>query len=471
MAAKGTPTTAEETWALRRPERRLLLSALMIALLGYLMLLGARPKDGFAVQLADWAPLLVFAAAFGAVHGAFVIARFRGDQLVLPTTALLSAFGLLAQVRMGLFGETEPDWMELVLLPVALAALVLVALAGRAGRYAMARRATWFWAGLSLLILGVLLVTGQRFRGAVYAVGFITPTELLKLTLVLFTAGFIDQHLKALSRWRSLLPPLRRLWPLLLVWGLVTALLLMQRDLGLVLILGVALLVMLVAGTGQPGYAIYGLALAAGAGAALISLFSHGQRRLAVWLDPFADPTGAGWQVLQGLSGMFAGGLWGEGFSEARPRYAPIAESDFIYSVLAEELGYVGSLLLIAVFAVLFIRLLTLAARARTPFGLMVTIGITSVLAVQTLLNLGGVTKALPLTGITLPMISHGGSSLVTVFASLGLVLAISDGEPVKPRAKATAVKKTKTSSSKAPAGGKRRAPSSRAKAGTGRKA
>lgn len=438
-SSAGTPATIAAAWSLRLPERRLLLTAGLSTLLGYLMLLGARPKDGFAVGLLDWAPLLSFLLAFALAHGALVAARFRGDQLLLPAAALLSGLGLLAQARMGLFGEARPDWTELVLLPLALAAMLGTALVGRAGRYRWAARATWLWAGLSVLVMGAVLAFGQRYRGAVYGVGFITPTELLKLTMVLFTAGFVDRHLKRLSRWRGVLPPLPTLWPLLLVWGALVALLLLQRDLGLVLILGVALLAMLGAGTRHPGYAAYGLMGAVAAGAVLVSLFTHGQRRIEAWLDPFADPTGAGWQVLQGLSGMYAGGLWGQGFSEARPRYTPIAESDFIYAVLAEELGFAGSLLLAAVFLVLLVRLLALAARARTLFGLMVATGIASILSVQTLLNLGGVTKALPLTGITLPFISHGGSSLLTVFVSLGVVLAISDGEPAQRRAQAAA--------------------------------
>jgi len=247
---------------------------------------------------------------------------------------------------------------------------------------------------------------------------------------------------------------------------MVAALLLMQRDLGLVVILGTALLAMLVAGTRHPGYAAYGMGLAAVAGTALLSLFSHGQRRIDAWLDPFADPTGAGWQVLQGLSGMYAGGLWGEGFSEARPRYAPIAESDFIYAVLAEELGFAGSVLLVAAFAVLLIRLISLSARARTPYGVMAATGVTTVLAVQTLLNLGGVTKAVPLTGITLPLISHGGSSLLTVFTSLGLVLAISDGEPAKPRATGPAAKRGRSKDTEKRRAGSRAGPRSAPHAG-----
>lgn len=431
---RSAPAKQAGPWAQRAPERHLLLSALLISGLGYLMLLGSHPKEGLRVGLVDWAPLFVFALAFATAHAVLVLARFRGDQLLLPITCLLSAVGLWLQVRMGLFGETDINLSKLLLLPAAVMVMLSVALIGRSGRYRVVARAPWLWALVSLGTVALVLATGQRFRGAVYGMGFLTPTELLKLTMVLFTAAYVNQHMKALSRWRSLFPPIKSLWSLLLVWALLVAMLLWQRDLGLILMLGVTFLVMLTAGTQHSGYMLYGLTLGGALGTALATFFLHGQRRIQTWLDPFADPTGAGWQVLQGLSGMYAGGLWGEGFSEARPRYAPIAESDFIYSVVAEELGFIGSLLLVVVFLLWLIRLFRLAARARTPLGVMLSIGVATVLTLQTLLNIGGVTKALPLTGITLPLISHGGSSLLTVFASLGLVLAISDGEPPRAR-------------------------------------
>ncbi|MBK5931624.1 FtsW/RodA/SpoVE family cell cycle protein [Halochromatium salexigens] len=441
MMSRVTPTNLEDFWRLRAPERQLLLWALLIALLGYLMLLGAQTKEGLDVRLSALIPLLVFMGAFVSAHLSLVLARFRGDQLLLPVTALLSAIGLMAQARTGLLGAGALHGSKLALLPLGVALMLTITIAGRQGRYRLAARATWVWGVFSLLLMALVLVTGQRYRGAVYGLGLITPTELLKLTMVLFTAAFVDQHIKRLSRWRGLLPPLAPHWRLLLVWGALLSMLLLQRDLGLVLILGLTLIAVLAAGTRQPGYLLYGLVLGGAAGAVLIRFFSHGLSRVEVWMNPFTDPTGAGWQVLQGLSGMYAGGLWGEGFSEARPRYTPIAESDLIYAVWAEELGFAGSLLLLLLFAVLLTRLLTLAARARTPFGLMAATGVATVLSVQTVLNVGGVTKALPLTGITLPLISHGGSSLLTVFASLGLVLAISDGEPVKSRAKTSAPK------------------------------
>lgn len=441
MVVHTKPTSFADFWQLRAPERRLLLWAQLIALLGYSMLLGAQPKEGLEVQPGALLPLLAYLAAFVGAHLLLVLTRFRGDQLLLPVTAILCAIGLVAQARTGLFASASPSLEKLMLLPFGVLLMLGVAITGRGGRYRLLSCTTWFWAALSVLLIGLVLLTGQRYRGAVYGLGFITPTEMLKLTMVLFTAAFVDQHLKQLGRWRGLLPPLRVLWPLLLVWALLLALLLLQRDLGMVLILGLTLLAVLAAGTRKPGYLLYGLVLGGAAGAALIDVFSHVQRRVDAWLNPFSDPTGAGWQVLQGLSGMYAGGLWGQGFSEARPRYTPIAESDLIYAVWAEEFGFAGSLLLVSLFALLLMRVLTLAAQARTPFGLMAATGVATVLSVQTLLNIGGVTMALPLTGVTLPLVSHGGSSLLTVFASLGLVLAISDGEPPRSRAPSIARK------------------------------
>jgi cell division protein FtsW (lipid II flippase) len=135
---------------------------------------------------------------------------------------------------------------------------------------------------------------------------------------------------------------------------------------------------------------------------------------------------------------MYSGGLWGEGFGEGNPEYTPIAESDFIYSVIGEELGFVGSALVIVFFLVVFHRGYLIAFRTRSRFGMLLCAGLITVIATQTFLNVGGVTKFIPLTGITLPFISHGGSSLLTGFAGLGLILAISDGEAVKTRPKRT---------------------------------
>ncbi|MGB5833788.1 MAG: FtsW/RodA/SpoVE family cell cycle protein [Thiohalocapsa sp.] len=445
MPAKpARPETLAERWQQRAPERQLLLWALVAIALGFLMLLGAGPKDGYAVRWIDLLPLLTLAASFGTAHLVFTALGFRGDQFVLAVTALLCGIGLLAQFRMGVFIGERISLTTHLVLPAGVALMTATVAIAMGGRYRLLAPAIWFWALLSLALVGLLLATGQRFRGGVYAAGFITPTELLKLTVILFAAAFIGRHVRALSKWPGAIPvpPLRTLWPLLTFVAVLLALLMWQRDLGMVLILTLALLALLLAGTRQPGYLIYGSLGAGVAGYLMLAFFSHGQRRIEAWAQPFQDPTGSGWQILQGLSGMYAGGLWGEGFGQARPRYTPIAESDFIYAVIAEELGFAGSALLLGFFLLLIARLFAIAARARSPFGMLAATGIATVFATQTFLNVGGVTKFIPLTGITLPFISHGGSSLLTAFLSLGLVLAISDGEPKAVRKK-TAVRAT----------------------------
>lgn len=430
------PLSLEQSWRLRAPERELLLWCLLCMTLARVMALepsGARP--GF--ELIALAPLLVYALALSVIHLTLVIARFRGDQVLIVALAFLSGIGVLTQQRMGALDPSDLGDPGLYAFPLGVMLMLITALIFRQGRYARLAQGEWIWAGLSLALVALLLLVGQRFRGAVYGVGFITPTELLKISVVLFLAAFIERRARALSKWsrgRVPLPPWRALWPLALFIALLAGLLVAQRDLGMFVILGVTLLVMLSAGSGRPGYALLGVLGAGVLVVPVLAFFAHGQRRISAWLTPFDDPTGASWQILQGLSGMYAGGLWGEGFGEGQPHYIPIASSDFIYAVIGEELGFIGCVLVVVMFVVLLARGLMIAERTRAGFARLVALGLTTVLTAQTLLNLGGVTKLIPLTGITLPFISHGGSSLITGFIALGLLLAISDGQPPKPR-------------------------------------
>jgi cell division protein FtsW (lipid II flippase) len=229
------------------------------------------------------------------------------------------------------------------------------------------------------------------------------------------------------------LPPWRALLPLAGFWLVLAGLLVVQRDLGLFIILSIAMLTMLFVGTGRLGYLLFGGIGAVAVAGVVLKVLPHGERRLTAWLEPFRDPTGGSWQILQGLSGMYSGGLWGEGFGRGSPQYTPIAQSDFIYSVIGEELGFAGCAILIVFFLILFGRGLLVASRARDNDGRLVGLGLMTVLATQTFLNIGGVTKFIPLTGLPLPFISHGGSSLITGFIGLGILLAISDGQPAAP--------------------------------------
>lgn len=428
--------TLAHAWALRWPERRLLLLCALAIGLGFAMVLGSGYAEGRSFQTLDLLPLLLYVGSLLAMHLTLVAARFQGDQILLGTLAFLAGFGLLAQSRMGTLDPSDPANPGLYLFPAGIVLMLTVCLALMRGRYERLAAGQWLWAGLSLTLVAAILLLGQRYRGAVYGAGLITPTELLKVTVVLFLASFIDRHAKRLGNWGKGFPrpPVRDLLPLAGFWLALAGLLLAQRDLGMFVILNVTLLVMLHVGTGRAAYPVLGGLLATGGGYLILEFFSHGQRRIEAWLHPFQDPTGNSWQILQGLSGLYSGGLWGEGFGEGHPEYTPIAQSDFIYSVIGEELGFIGCVLLVLFFLVFFSRGLGIADQTRSGFGKLVSVGLISVLATQTFLNLGGVTKFIPLTGITLPFISHGGSSLITGLVSLGLILAISEGTPAGAR-------------------------------------
>jgi len=205
------------------------------------------------------------------------------------------------------------------------------------------------------------------------------------------------------------------------------ALLIALHDLGMMVLLNAVLLFMAVLASGRWSYLVTGALLVGGAGALLISFMPHGSGRVGVWLNPFLDPTGRGWQILQGLSAMCTGGWWGAGIGAGNPAAIPIAASDFVYAALAEEIGYLGCALVVGVYLLFFYRGYRLADSLRDPFSRSLATGLTTALAAQTLLNLGGVTKAIPLTGITLPFLSHGGSSLAVSLSMLGLLLALSE--------------------------------------------
>lgn len=457
MSANPLPLDLVKGWELRRGERHLLLACLGCVSLGFLLALGSQHGSGRAIAGSDLMPLVIYGVSLSGLHLALVALAHRGDQVLVVIAALLAGLGLLAQTRMGTLERQHALVPGDLLLPLGLLVMLGVAAAFMDGRHRVLARGFWVWGGLSLILLILLLVTGQRFRGAVYGLGLITPTELLKVSVVLFVAGFVDRHSRALALWHPdyPLPPWEPLWRLLAFWLALSALLLIQRDLGMLAVLGVPLLALLVTGTHRPGYLVYGLIGALGIGLLMTWLFEHGGRRVAAWLDPFVDPTGDGWQILQGLSGLYAGGLWGEGFGLGSPGYTPIAESDFIYTVIGEELGFLGCAVVLVFFLILFQRGLQIAEQSRCGFGRLLAVGLTAVLATQTFLNVAGVTKLIPLTGVTLPLISQGGASLIATFAGLGLLLAVSDSaqgaarRPRGPASRSVPTKATRIASSK----------------------
>ncbi len=408
--------------------RRLAAAAAGLTLLGFLLFLGAGRQPWDPVLAQDLLPPAIFLAVVALALLLLVASGYRGDAALPGGVLLLSGFGVLAQVRMGSLDISEGFSPGDFAFPIGIALMLAAALVFRGKRFKQLERFHLLFGVMSLAGIAAMTLLGNRYRGGVYAPGLFTPTEFIKVPMVIFLAAYMARRLKALQDvgLGGLGLPLRSLLPLGIFWAALAALLVLQRDLGMFAILTAVLLTMLYLGTNRISYLVYALLGSAAFGALAFRFLMHGQRRLEAWRNPFEDPTGSGWQILQGLSGLFAGGLWGAGFGEGQPKRIPIAASDFIYAAVGEELGYIGCLLLVLLYIGLFRRGYLAAAQAKDAFARFLTAGLISILAAQAFLNLGGVTKLIPLTGIPLPFVSHGGSSLISGFIAIGLIMAVS---------------------------------------------
>lgn len=411
-------------------ERSLLGRAVMAVLAACGMILISRYAIAGTWEPRYLYPVGAFIATVLLLRLTLAAINFRGDQILLASAIFLAGLGVAVQVRLGSLDVLTVNRWSNYALPAGLLLMVALIALFRAGRASNLAALATPAALCAVAILGGMLLAGRRFRGGVYLEGNINPTELVKVLLVVYLADLFTTYRKAFER-----PPFPGVpalqGPLLLslfvCWLIPMLLLILLRDLGMMVLLNAVLLVMAVLASGRWSYLFTGLLLVGGAGVALIHFMPHGSSRVEVWLNPFADPTGKAWQILQGLSAMATGGLWGAGLGAGHPTAIPIAASDFVYAALAEEIGYAGCGLILSVYLLFFYRGFRLADGMREPFAQSLATGLTAALAVQTLLNIGGVTKTIPLTGITLPFLSLGGSSLVTSVLMLGLLLALSD--------------------------------------------
>jgi cell division protein FtsW (lipid II flippase) len=260
------------------------------------------------------------------------------------------------------------------------------------------------------------------------------PAELAKLGMVIFFAGYLADHQKALREaHRSIgpirLPEPRQLIPLLLAWGGSIFILIWQRDLGASLLLFAGFVLLLYAATGATGYLVTGGFLTVFGAAAAAATFDHVQRRMTAWLEPFEHYQDEGFQIAQGLFAMGTGSLSGAGPGLGRPDLIPNASTDFIFAAVGEELGFAGSVAVLAIYAIVIAIGLGVSFRSRDTFRKLLAAGLTFVMALQVFLIVGGVLRIVPLTGITLPFMSYGGSALVGNLVLAALLLRISHDE------------------------------------------
>jgi cell division protein FtsW (lipid II flippase) len=379
-----------------------------------------------------------------------VVAGRRTDQILLPAVGLLGGIGLLLMERLpqdlaGSLGGLART--QLVWLLIGFGIVAVLAVAVRNDRWL--RRYKYTWAALGVALLLLTFVFGRDVNGArlSLAVGPVSgqPSELLKVILVVFLAGYLSENRPLLQEESTKvgpfrLPPLPYLAPMVAMWAIALGIVIVQRDLGAALLFFAVVLLLLYVSTARFSFVVLGLvAFVLGAGL-LYFVFEHVRTRIDIWIDPFADPTGAGFQVVQALHAFARGGLIGTGLGAGLPSIAgqppiPALHTDFPFAALGEELGLVGILAVLGLYLVLVERGLRIASAAQDEFRAILAAGLSLVIGVQAFIIAAGNLKLIPLTGITLPFVSYGGSSLLANSVIVGLLVALSERtrEPLPP--------------------------------------
>ncbi len=347
------------------------------------------------------------------------------DPHLLPVVYWLCGWGLALIWRVApAFAVRQGVWLA-----VGTLALLAVAVWGGDWRWFKRYRYTALLAGLALTALTLVVGVNPGGQGAALWLGgwwnvFVQPAEILKLIVVAFLAAYLADRREQMFGARG--PALAYFVPLMGVWVFSVLILISQRDLGMSTLFFLTFLVMLYLASGQALYLLAGGGLLAGAALAGMTLFEVVRVRVSIWLDPWADPLGRSFQVVQGLLALAAGGVFGRGPGLGAPTLVPVSHSDYVLAVLAEEWGWLGVLAALTGLAWLSVRGWLVAVRRPEPFQQLLAAGFTTVLVVQSLLILGGVLRVVPLTGLTLPLLSYGGTSLVTTLVLFGVLLRLS---------------------------------------------
>lgn len=406
----------------------------------HLSVLAVRLAAAPRLAWTDVSPAVAFLAVLLLVWAVLRAARYSGSPAVPSFVLTLLGIGMALQFRIGTLRLERFDSPSQAALPIGVASMLAVYLALRRRRIDRLEKA---WAGFiaaAVLVIAAVLALGRGFRGATFLAGGVNPVEIVKPLLVLGMAAVLAGHRLPLRRGflGVPLPPLNIVVTVALVWILPMALLVAQGDLGMFALMNATLLAMLHAVTNRSLYLVGGLAALVSLAAFLIPLTRRGRMRLEAWLNPFLRAGETGWQPLQALVALYSGGLFGTGFGAGTPSAVPIVESDFVFVVVGEELGFAGCAAVLALYAALVFSGMRIASRAAGAYASCVAAGLSACLGLQTLLNVGGVVKAIPLTGIPLPLLSHGGSSMVATLVMAGLLLAVSDenAPPSLPRAR-----------------------------------
>ena len=402
--------------------------------------------DSNIITLGIGLAVLVFA-----MHFAMRIVAPDADPLILPIITLLNGLGIAEIYRIdiaeGLEGWSAAGTRQIVWTAIAIVAAIVTIAVVRNHRVLQRYRFVAMFVGIVLLVLPMLPFVGKTVNGAKIWVDLgifsFQPGELAKIALAIFFAGYLVSARDSLSMvGRKVLfmrfPRARDLGPILVVFAASMLVLIFQRDLGTSLLYFGLFLVMVYVATGRASWIVLGLALFFGGAFVASQTLTYVGGRITTWLDALSqssyDAYGGSFQLVQGLFGLANGGLTGTGFGEGRPDIVPLAESDYIIASLGEELGLMGVFAILVLYLLFVSRGFRIGFAGQDDFGRLLGVGLAFVVALQVFIVIGGVTRVIPLTGLTTPFLAAGGSSLVANWIIAALLLRLSDTVRTQPR-------------------------------------
>jgi peptidoglycan glycosyltransferase len=365
-------------------------------------------------------------------HVAVRLLARGADATLLPLAVLLHGIGYVMISRLDDRFAAQQSLWSLVSVAAFVVTLFVVQRASDLARY----KWTLLFIGAGLLLLPMAPGIGRNVNGARIWVGVgplgFQPGEFAKLALAIFFAGYLAERreLIAASSWRIgplQLPEWHHIAPILVAWGFAVMVMVGERDLGSSLMFFTLFVVMMWVATERAGYLVLGIVLFGAAAFVSWKTFGHVQRRVDIWLDPWSDQYDSGWQIVQSLFGIGDGGLTGTGLGRGNPNKIPYAESDFIFAAIGEEMGLAGATTVLIAFLLLIGGGLRVALRTERTFEKLLATGLTTIVGMQAFIIIGGVIKVVPLTGITLPFVSYGGSSLLANYVLLAILIRLSD--------------------------------------------
>ncbi|MEO6571692.1 MAG: FtsW/RodA/SpoVE family cell cycle protein [Ilumatobacteraceae bacterium] len=429
MEAAATPAPAKLVAKRRSTELTLIVMAAATVGVAYtLASLGANAQ--IPARIGPFLALLLLLILVA--HLAVRLLARGADSTLLPLVVLLHGIGYVVITRLDEGLASLQSLWSLIAILAFVATLLFVQRAPDLARY----KWTLFLVGAVLLLLPMVPGVGRNINGARIWVGVgplgFQPGEFAKLALAIFFAAYLAERreLISASTWKIgplRLPELQYIAPIIVAWGFSVLVMVGERDLGSSLMFFTLFVVMMWVATERIAYVLLGIVLFAAAAYTSFRMFGHVQTRVDIWLDPWADEYGKGWQIIQSLYGIGDGGITGTGLGRGSPDNIPYAESDFIFAAIGEEMGLIGATAVLMAFLLLIGAGFRVALRTDRTFEKLLATGLTTIVGIQAFIIIGGVIKVVPLTGITLPFVSYGGSSLLSNYILLALLLRLSD--------------------------------------------